>query len=137
MELDALQVTESIRLTGMRGEFSLAGGFNGTFSARINGQTPIQGTAVPSTHGTAVRILSQDAGGAMRAAGLFSSAYGGALEMTLIPQAVSGHYSGTADVGTLRVRQANVMADLLSSISIIGLLDQLNGDGIVFTLGPG
>lgn len=130
--LDSLRVTEGIRLSGFRGEFSLKGGFNGTFSGRINGLTPITGTVVPSRNGTAVRVRSDDAGDAMRASGMFASAYGGALDMTLIPRATSGQYDGSATIGNMKVRQGNVMADLLSAISIVGLLDQLNGDGIVF-----
>ncbi len=71
-------------------------------------------------------------GAAMKSAGMFSSAFGGALDLTLIPRAQSGNYDGTASITNLRVRSGSVMADLLSAISIIGLLDQLNGDGIVF-----
>ena len=130
--LDALRVTDGIRLTGFRGDFALKGGFNGDFSGRINGKTPVTGAVVPSLNGTAVRMQATDAGDAMRSAGMFSSAYGGALDMTLIPTAVSGNYDGSATISNLRVKYGSVMADLLSAISIVGLLDQLNGDGIVF-----
>ena len=130
--LDALRVTDGIRLTGFSGDFALKGGFNGDFSGRINGKTPVTGAVVPSQNGTAVRVQATDAGDAMRSAGMFSSAYGGALDMTLIPTAVSGNYDGSATISNLRVKYGSVMADLLSAISIVGLLDQLNGDGIVF-----
>ena len=131
--LDALRITDGIRLTGFRGDFSLGGGFNGAFNGRINGKTAITGVVAPSPNGSAVRVQGRDAGDTMRAAGMFSSAYGGALDMTLIPRATSGQYDGTATITNLRVRYGNVMADLLSAISIVGLLDQLNGDGIVFS----
>ena len=130
--LDRLRITDGIALSGFRGDFSLTGGFNGTFTGRVNGKAAVSGTVAPSQNGTAVRVRSDDAGDAMRSAGMFSSAYGGQLDMTLIPRAKSGLYDGTADISNLRVRYGNVMADLLSAISIIGLLDQLNGDGIVF-----
>ncbi len=132
INLDALRVTDGIRLTGFRGAFALGGGFNGEFSGRINGKTPITGTVVPSPNGTAVRVLSDDAGEVMQSAGLFSSAYGGTLDLTLIPRQTSGNYDGTARITNLAVRYGSVMADLLSAISIVGLLDQLNGDGILF-----
>ncbi len=131
--LDELRVTDGISLTGFSGDFSLAGGFAGQFSGRINGETPVTGAVGPSANGTSVRVRSQDAGDAMRAAGMFSSAYGGALDLTLIPRATSGLYDGRAAITDLRVRYGNVMADLLSAISIVGLLDQLSGEGIVFT----
>ncbi len=132
ISLDSLRVTDGIRLTGFNGKFTLRGGFNGEFSGRVNGKTPVTGSVVPSPNGTAVRVLSDDAGATMKAAGMFSSAYGGALDMTLIPRKTSGNYDGRASIKNLRVKYGSVMADLLSAISIIGLLDQLNGDGIVF-----
>jgi hypothetical protein len=68
----------------------------------------------------------------MKAAGMFASARGGRLDMTLIPRADPGIYDGTATISRIRVNYGSVMADLLSAISVVGLLDQLNGDGIVF-----
>ena len=130
--LDALRITDGIRLNGFSGEFSLKGGFNGDFSGRINGQTPVTGSVAPSKNGTAVRVQSNDAGDAMRSAEMFSSAHGGALDMTLIPTTTSGQYNGSAKISNLRVKYGSAIADLLSAISIVGLLDQLNGDGIVF-----
>ncbi|MEO8241201.1 MAG: AsmA-like C-terminal region-containing protein [bacterium] len=132
VNLAALRITDGIKLTGFQGDFTLKGGFNGNFSGKINGQTAVTGSVGPSAHGTAVRVQSGDAGGAMKSAGMFSSAFGGSLDMTLVPQATEGNYDGTAKIGNLRVKSGSVMADLLSAISIIGLLDQLNGDGIVF-----
>ena len=114
------------------GNFALKGGFNGDFSGNINGLTPVIGVVVPSKNGTAVRVQSGDAGAAMKSAGMFSSAYGGLLDLTLIPRANSGQYDGSATISNIRVKYGSVMADLLSAISVIGLLDQLSGDGIVF-----
>ena len=132
VNLTALQVTDGIRLTGFTGDFTLSGGFNGAFSGLVNGITPVTGAVVPSKNGTAVRVQSADAGSAMKAAGMFSSAYGGNLDLTLVPQVTSGHYDGSAKITSIRVKYGSVMADLLSAISVVGLLDQLNGDGIVF-----
>ena len=132
INLDTLRVTDGIRLTGFSGSFALKGGFNGDFSGNINGLTPVAGVVVPSPNGTAVRVQSGDAGAAMKSAGMFSSAYGGLLDLTLIPRTDPGQYDGSAKISNLRVKYGSVMADLLSAISVIGLLDQLNGDGIVF-----
>jgi hypothetical protein len=110
----------------------LKGGFNGTFNGSVNGAAPVTGTAVPTRNGTAVRIQSADAGRVMKAAGLFASARGGVLDLTLIPRAQPGEYDGDATIQHIRVNYGSVMADLLSAISVIGLIDQLAGDGIVF-----
>ncbi|MFN7224533.1 MAG: hypothetical protein ACK4MS_10985 [Paracoccaceae bacterium] len=130
--LDRLIVSDGIALTGFRGEFSQRGGLNGTFRASVNGAAPVTGTAVPSRHGTAVRLQSADAGAALRAAGIFASARGGALDLRLTPRAAAGQYDGRADISRLRVRNANVLAELLSAVSVVGLLEQLNGEGILF-----
>ncbi|MGV8987008.1 MAG: hypothetical protein ACOH2H_12070 [Cypionkella sp.] len=130
--VQTLRVTEGIRIAGFNGDFSLKGGFNGTFTGSINGASPVTGIAIPSRYGTAVRVQSNDAGQTMKAAGLFASARGGALDLTLMPRAAQGEYDGKATIRQFRVNYGSVMADLLSAISVIGLLEQLTGDGIVF-----
>lgn len=131
--LDRLQVTESIALNGLQGAFTPLGGFNGSFTARVNEGAVVQGTVVPSQNGTAVRIRSDDAGGVAAAAGVFASARGGVLDMTLTPNGRDGQYEGTAQISRVRVVDAPVLADLLSAVSVVGLLEQLTGSGIVFS----
>jgi hypothetical protein len=132
IQAQSLRVTSGIRLTGFTGDFSLKGGFNGTFAGSVNGAAPVTGTAVPTRYGTAVRLRSTDAGQTMNAAGLFASAHGGDLDLTLIPRVEVGEYDGKATIAHIRVKNGSVMAELLSAISVIGLLQQLVGDGIVF-----
>ena len=132
VKLDSLRITDGISLRGFAGDFTLKGGFNGGFAGSVNGKALLTGTVVPSTNGPAVRIQADDAGAVMKAAGLFTSAHGGLLDLSLVPRVKSGDYDGQAKITNLRVKYGSVMADLLSAISIIGLLDQLNGDGIVF-----
>ncbi len=133
LQLDRLQVSDGIALTGLRGEFSLSGGFGGEFQASVNGAAPITGAVTSVRQGTAVRVRSEDAGAVMAAAGVFASARGGSLDLTLIPRATAGHYDGRADITDIRVRDANVLAELLNAVSVVGILDQLNDTGIVFT----
>ena len=52
--------------------------------------------------------------------------------MRLTPRPREGNYDGVANLRNIRVRDASVLAELLSAVSIIGLLEQLNGEGIVF-----
>ncbi|MCU0900190.1 MAG: DUF3971 domain-containing protein [Cypionkella sp.] len=132
LSLDRLVVSEGITLNGFRGSFAQRGGLNGTFRASVNGAAPVSGTVVPSRFGPAVRVQSDDAGAALRAAGVFASARGGALDLRLTPRAQDGVFDGRAEIRRLRVRGANVLAELLSAISVVGLLEQLNGEGIFF-----
>ncbi|NEY88937.1 YhdP family protein [Tabrizicola oligotrophica] len=132
LALDRLVVTSTIALTDFRGRFGLSGGFSGDFTAAMNGGPAVNGTVVPSRHGTAVRLQSQDGGATIAAAGLFASARGGDLDMTLTPRETPGHYDGRLTIANVRVRNANVLAELLNAISVVGLLEQLNGQGLVF-----
>jgi len=133
--LDRVQVTDSIGLWGLAGDFSPRGGFNGSFSARLNGTAPVKGTLVPGKGGTAIRVTSDDAGGVLAAAGIFTKAQGGRLDLQLLPLGPKGQYAGTARASAFRVRNAPVLAELLSAISVVGLLEQLGADGLVFSEG--
>ncbi|WP_246831315.1 AsmA-like C-terminal region-containing protein [Pseudotabrizicola formosa] len=133
LSLDRLIVSDGIALTGFRADLSQRGGLNGPFRASINEAAAVNGVVVPSRHGTAVRLQSADAGAALRAAGIFRSAGGGTLDLRLTPRAQKGVYDGRAEISQVRVRDANVLAELLSAISVVGLLEQLGGEGILFS----
>lgn len=130
--LDRLVVSEGITLTDMRGNFGTNGGFNGNFTARVNGGAPVTGTLAPSKEGTAIRITSGDAGGVMRSAGLFEKGFDGSMDLTLVPRREAGTYDGRLTGRDISVRGASAMAELLSAISVVGLLEQMNGDGLMF-----
>ncbi|WP_435259126.1 AsmA-like C-terminal region-containing protein [Thioclava sp. FR2] len=133
VRLDRLVVTDGIALTGFQGKFGLRGGFNGQFVGSVNGSAAVQGEAVPSRHGTAIRVTSQSAGAVLRSAGVFSSARGGELTLRLTPRSDRVSYDGRAKFTNVRVRKTNALAELLSAISVVGLLEQLNGSGILFS----
>lgn len=132
LALDRLIVTRSLSLYGLRGDFTLAGGLSGDFTARLNDGPPLRGAVVPARHGSSVRLQAEDAGGVLAAAGVFSTARGGKMDLTLVPRATAGHYDGQMKIANLRVRNASVLAELLNAISVVGILEQLNGEGLVF-----
>ena len=132
VSLERLVISQGIALTGFRGDFSGRGGFNGRFGGLVNGQAPITGTVVPSNKRSAVRVQSADAGAVFRAAGVLDRAYGGTLDLTLLPTGVEGNYAGHLTVIDTKIRDAPALAGMLGAISVVGLLEQLNGDGIVF-----
>ena len=130
--LDRLQVTQGIALNRFAGEFTSTGGFAGQFTARINDGADIQGTVAPRNGRSAVRLLSNDAGGVARATGLLRTAVGGTLDLTLLPAGGDGTFDGTLAIRQLRIRDAPAIAALLDAISVVGLLQQLDGQGIAF-----
>ncbi len=137
LQLDRLRVSETIAFTGFQGDFTLNGGFAGDFVAAINGKAPVTGSVAPARHGSAVRLQSANAGAALKAAGVFSSARGGQLDLHLTPRATPGHYDGAVVIRDVRVVNTNILAEILNAMSIVGLLEQLNGSGLMFNEAEG
>ena len=94
----------------------------------------MRGTLAPAKGGTAIRLKSDNAGGVIRDAGLTPNAQSGTLDIVLNPVAgaPAGVYDGQFLIKGIRLRKAPIMADLLDAISVVGLLDQLRGPGILF-----
>ena len=131
--LDEVVVSSTIKLRDVRGDFTRNRGIRGRFSANLNGQAPIQGELIPQRHGTAVRVQSDNAGRVLGATGIIDQAKGGNLDLVLVPMESDGVYDGQLKItDRLEIHGAPALADLLGAISVIGLLEQLNGDGLVF-----
>jgi hypothetical protein len=134
LALDQLQVSNNIRLTDFRADLQSGGGLTGNFTASVNGAAAITGEALPQAGGTAFRIRSNDAGKVIREAGILKTVAGGDMTLALAPVAGQpGSYDGALDVTNTRLRDAPGIASLLDAISIVGLLDQLEGPGILFS----
>jgi hypothetical protein len=135
LALDRLTVSAGITMTDFRGEFDTRRGLDGRFAARINGGGAIEGSVTPSDRGDVIRITSRDAGAVMASAGIFDKGRGGSLDLTLVPRGPKGHFDGRASFSTMRVQDAPALAELLSAVSVVGLLEQLNGEGLAFNNG--
>lgn len=132
LNLERVVISEGMTLTGFSGNFDTANGLSGFFSARMNGQAALSGKLAPAPHGTLVTLTSDNAGGVLRAAGVVKYANRGSLKLTLTPQPEKGEYLGHMQIYDTRVVNAPGLAELVSAISIVGLLDQLSGEGISF-----
>ncbi len=131
--LNRLQVTDTLALTGFSGNFTTTGGLTGGFRGAVNGETEVSGTLEPRGDRSAVRIRSQDAGGVFRSAGILQQGRGGAFDLTLQPVGQPGQFDGTLRVTDTRIKDAPAMAALLNAVSVVGLLDELSGQGIQFS----
>lgn len=136
--LDRVKLTGGVELTQIRGEISSgAGGIDGRLTARLNGQVPVQLDLTRSPRGTSVRLRAEDGGAALRAAGLFAKAHGGALDVALVPTGRAGHYQGQIAMAGFVVRDLPALAEILSAVSIIGLVDQITTSGVAFSEASG
>ncbi|MEL7459725.1 MAG: DUF3971 domain-containing protein [Pseudomonadota bacterium] len=128
---DRVVISDGITLTDFSGQLRPGSGISGQFTARVNGGTAIQGGVIPVNNGTAIRIQSGDAGGAIRDAGFLKNGAGGSLDLILSPNGSPGSYDGEMLMENVTVRDAPALAALLDGISIVGLLDD-GGTGIQF-----
>lgn len=130
--LDRLQITDTIWLQGLTGTFTTTGSLEGLFEARVNGGTGVSGRVVAQRGRMAVRLSSADAGGVLRSAGLMQQVVGGALDVSLLPVGSGDAYDGLLKVNGVSIRNAPTMATLVNAISVVGLVNEMSGDGIYF-----
>jgi hypothetical protein len=132
LTLDRLQVTDTIALTQMKGEFDVARGMDGRFSATLNGGTGVSGRIIPKDGRNAVQLSAADAGGVLRSANIARQVQGGTLSLTLVPVGDGGAFNGRAEITDVRIKDAPTIAALVNAVSVVGLINELNGDGIYF-----
>ena len=133
ISLDQLTVANGLALTAFRSIITPgSSGVSGGFSGRVNGQVAVNGNLIPTANGTAVQLMSEDAGAVLSAANLFPNAAGGAMDLTLTPTGAKASFDGKLKVSNVRIRKAPALAELINAISVVGLLDQLNGTGLLF-----
>lgn len=130
--LDRLIVSDEIVLTDLTAQLISTGGLRGAFQARMGGGAALSGNLQPSEHGPMITVQSGNGGGVIRDAGIFRQVRGGQLALTLVPQPERGVYDGMLGLTDIRVDDAPSMAALLSAISVVGLLEQLDGQGLAF-----
>lgn len=133
LAVDEMWVTDDIFLSDFRGALAGGTGISGRFTGRLNGSAPLQGTISPAEGGSAIRIQANDAGGVITAMGLLERASGGDLLVRLLPGRNGAQFEGQIEIDDLRVVGASALAELLDAISVVGLLQQLDGQGILFT----
>lgn len=132
MRLDRLRVTEAISLTGFRGDFSTRNGLGGAFSGLVNGRARISGQMTPVGKRGSFDIAAKDAGAVLSAAGLLSQASKGEMTLRLTPVGTKS-YDGRLKIKSIWLKDAPAMANLLNAASVIGLLEQMSGGGILFS----
>ncbi len=133
LRLASLRLSDTINLTGFEGDIlAQAAGLSGTFTAKLSDGPSLSGQVSPSASGTVIRVFSPDAGAALALAGVYGAARGGQMNLVLTPQDRPGHYVGDIEMQGLRVQSSSILAELLNAISVVGLLEQLAGPGILF-----
>ena len=132
-DLQRVQISESYYLGGFQGRFEDKGGFGGDFSGLFNGQAPISGQMVAKDGGQAFKITSDRGGEVISALGIAESSGAGDLVLHLLPGSHPGHFNGNVTIRNVKIQEAPAFAELLNAVSVVGLLEQLSGPGILLT----
>ncbi|MEJ6388384.1 AsmA-like C-terminal region-containing protein [Gymnodinialimonas ulvae] len=127
--LDRMQIANGIALTNLRADLDGAT-MSGDFRGLVNETAAVTGQLVPGANGPSVRMQSDDGGAVLRAANIITNIHGGPFDLILTSRAEQGQYDGQVTIESPRLRDAPVMAEILNLISVVGLLEQLGGDGI-------
>jgi len=133
VRLDRLQISDGLSLSDFSGDFTTYDGLRGSFTGVLNGQAPVRGRVEPRGGGSAIFVQADDGGGLFRAAGILNQGHGGAFEMALLPADGPGKFDGTLRVTNTRVKDAPAIAALLNAVSVVGLIDEMSGQGIQFS----
>jgi hypothetical protein len=133
VNLDRLRITDTLSILGLRGAFEAhSGGMTGRFAGSVNGKAAITGQMTPAKGRSAFTIRSAEAGAVVAAAGILSKAEDGDLSLKLTPVGADS-YDGVLAIKNFWLKDAPALAALLNAASIVGLLEQMSGGGILFS----
>lgn len=82
--------------------------------------------------GERIEVTAPDAGQVLDAMNVTTQIKDGSLRLALDRSVQHGGYDGALHVETFRLIKAPVLANVLNTVSIIGILEQLNGEGVHF-----
>lgn len=131
--LSRVQISETYYLSNFSGQFQDNNGFGGEFSGLFNGQAAIAGKMMPKDGKQAFKITSDRGGDVISAIGVAKASGPGELVLHLLPAPETGVYDGILAIHNVKIQDAPAFAELLNAVSVVGLLSQLNGPGILLT----
>ena len=129
--LDRLKVSKNNTLHQFKGEFINGDNLSGEFRANLNKRAPFGGEVLPSNGNIRIEAGSNDAGQFLMALDVLERAQGGRLLLTLDQRDTAGEMDGVVRVTDIKLQKMPILAELLNAISIVGLLDQLTGPGVI------
>ena len=121
-------VEAALRLVGGRWEQMQVNGV-------LNGGEPVSMRIGPTKDGRMFWMVSDDAGSVLRALGIFDNATAGKLVLVanLDANGADGAIEGELRVDDFKVRDAPLLAKILSLASLTGVFDLLTGEGLPFS----
>ena len=120
-------------LDSLKGEIRSFEGLRGYAKSKSSSKLNLEIIISPHKHnGISLVISGNDAGEFLRRGKYYENGYGGLFKASIFYKN-RGKMSGSLQIEEFRIKNAPVLAQIISSASIIGLLDTLNGNGLLFT----
>ena len=120
-------------LNSLKGEIRSLEGLRGYAKAKLSLNSSIEAIITPNkNNGINLVVSGNDAGELLRRGKYYKNGYGGMFKASIFYKDRI-KISGSLQIEDFRIRNAPVLAQIISSASIIGLLDNLNGNGLLFT----
>ncbi len=120
-------------LDSLKGEIRSLEGLRGYAKAKLSLNSSLEIIITPNkNNGINLVVSGNDAGELLRRGKYYKNGYGGMFNASIFYKN-RNKISGSLQIEDFRIRNAPVLAQIISSASIIGLLDNLNGNGLLFT----
>ena len=126
-----LKIRPDLVLADFSGLFYIRDKFHGDGSGRLNNGPEIDIEVKADNDGRIFQVSSNNAGEVLLESNIYSSGYGGEIEIELV-QSPESDSLGSINVRNLRVIGAPFLAKLISLTSIKGIIDVLSSNGIMF-----
>ena len=128
--VDTLIITDKIRVQQADVVLQQGPVLQGNITGQLGRRASVNVLLSTDDMGPRIDINGTNAGAVMREAGILRQADGGTLTVKLRPLP-GGGLRGTANITDTRIIDAPLMAELLSAVSLVGLIEQLSGDGLL------
>ena len=120
-------------LDSTMGEIRSFEGLRGYAKAKFSPKSHFEVTISPNKNDAINLVISgNDAGELLRRGKFYDNGYGGLFKASVFYKNKT-KISGSLEIENFRIKNAPVLAQIISSASIVGLLDNLNGNGLLFT----
>ena len=120
-------------LDSLKGEIRSLEGLRGYAKAKLSLGSSLEIIIAPNkNNGINLVVSGNNAGELLRRGKYYKNGYGGIFKAS-ISYKNRMKISGSLQIEQFRIKNAPVLAQIISSASIIGLLDNLNGNGLLFT----
>ncbi|MBT6097561.1 MAG: hypothetical protein HOH05_04220 [Marinovum sp.] len=129
--LDKVKISKNNALHQFNGEFINGATLSGEFRANLNKRAPFSAQVSPKSGNVEIKAGSNDAGQFLMALDVLERAQGGRLILTLDQRDTVGEMDGVLRITDIKLQKMPLLAELLNAISIVGLLDQLTGPGVI------